>query len=309
MTVAGGYRLDVPRGSVDTFCFEDLVEAGRYGEALSLWRGAALFEWAEQPWARGIATRLEEERLAALECRLAQDIDAGLASLVIGEISAVVVEHPLRERLRVLLIRALYARGGRRRQSRRTCRLVGTWSTRWGLEPGAELRAVESAVLARDASLVPRPPRPAAAPPSPVPRWLDASVTLRKCAGRSGRPPRDADRAWWGGQDQARGRARPQRHPHPLTPSGSWSSPLFQRSPMSSPQWLGRSNWPSPRARVRSRLRLSVAATGTARPGHLRARGRGRGGTGHRTSCALPDVRIQTTTREPLRVPGEQIVP
>ena len=93
-TVTGGYRLDVPRGSVDAFRFEDLVQARRYGEALALWRGSALLEWADQPWARGIATRLEEERLAALESRLTQDIDAGLGSLVIGEISALVEEHP-----------------------------------------------------------------------------------------------------------------------------------------------------------------------------------------------------------------------
>ena len=78
-TVTGGYRLDVPRGSVDAFRFEDLVQARRYGEALALWRGSALLEWADQPWARAIATRLEEERLAALESRLTQDIDAGLA--------------------------------------------------------------------------------------------------------------------------------------------------------------------------------------------------------------------------------------
>jgi DNA-binding SARP family transcriptional activator len=48
-TVAGGYRLEVPRGSVDAFRFEDLVQARRYGEALALWRGAALLEWAELP--------------------------------------------------------------------------------------------------------------------------------------------------------------------------------------------------------------------------------------------------------------------
>jgi DNA-binding SARP family transcriptional activator len=86
---------------------------------LALWRGAALLEWAEQPWARAIATRFEEERLAALESRLTQDIDAGLASLVIGEIGALVDEHPLRERLRVLLVKALDAEGRTHQSGRR----------------------------------------------------------------------------------------------------------------------------------------------------------------------------------------------
>jgi Bacterial transcriptional activator domain len=45
---------------------------------------------------------LAEERLAALESRLAQDIGAGLPAVVIGEIGLLVEEHPLRERLRVL---------------------------------------------------------------------------------------------------------------------------------------------------------------------------------------------------------------
>jgi DNA-binding SARP family transcriptional activator len=168
-TVAGGYRLDVSRGSVDVFRFEDLVQARRYGEALALWRGAALAEWVEQPWARGIATRLEEQRLAALESRLAQDIDAGLASVVTGEIGALVEEHPLRERLRVLLVRALYATG-RQAEALEAYARARRYLVEEvvGLEPGADLRAVEAAVLAQDSTLVPAPPRPAAAPPLPV---------------------------------------------------------------------------------------------------------------------------------------------
>ena len=64
-------------------------------EALALWHGAALEEWAEQPWARANAARLEEMRLSAVEARLAQEIDAGLASAVLAELAALVEEHPL----------------------------------------------------------------------------------------------------------------------------------------------------------------------------------------------------------------------
>jgi predicted ATPase/DNA-binding SARP family transcriptional activator len=167
-TITGGYRLDVPRGCVDAFRFEDLVQARRYAEALALWRGAALQEWAEQQWARAAATRLEEERLAALESRLTQDIDAGLASLVIGELGALVEEYPLRERLRVLLIKALYATGRQAEALDAYAQARRYLVDEVGVEPGAELRAVEAAVLAQDSTLVPAAPRPAAAPPLPV---------------------------------------------------------------------------------------------------------------------------------------------
>ena len=110
-TSPGGSRSPAPRASTAPPRFDARSQARRYGDALALWRGAALLEWAEQPWARAIATRLEEERLVALESRLTLDIDAGFASLVIGELGALVEEHPLRERLRVLLVRALYAAG------------------------------------------------------------------------------------------------------------------------------------------------------------------------------------------------------
>jgi predicted ATPase/DNA-binding SARP family transcriptional activator len=167
-TITGGYRLDVPRGSVDALRFEDLVQARRYGDALALWRGTALLEWAEQPWARAIATRLEEERLAALESRLTQDIDAGLAAVVVGEIGGLVEEHPLRERLRVLLIKALYAAGRQAEALEAYAQARRHLVDEVGLEPGAELRAIEAAVLAQDSTLVPASPRAAAAPPLPV---------------------------------------------------------------------------------------------------------------------------------------------
>jgi predicted ATPase/DNA-binding SARP family transcriptional activator len=167
-TVPGGYRLDVRRESVDVERFEDLVRVRRYEQALALWHGAALEEWAEQPWARAYAARLEEMRLSAVEARLAQEIDAGLASAVLAELAALVEEHPLRERLRVLLVKALYA-VGRQADALAAYTLARRYlADEVGLEPGPELRAVEAAVLAQDSSLSAAPMRSAAAPPAPV---------------------------------------------------------------------------------------------------------------------------------------------
>src|SRR5262245_41901771 len=164
----GGYRLAVRRESVDAERFEDLVRARRYEEALALWHGAALEEWAEQPWARATAARLEEMRLSTVEARLAQEVDAGLASAVLAELAALVEEHPLRERLRVLLVKALYATGRQADALAAYTQARRYLADEVGLEPGPELRAVVAAVLAQDSSLLVAPIRSAAAPPAPV---------------------------------------------------------------------------------------------------------------------------------------------
>ena len=166
-TVPGGYRLDVMRGSVDAERFEDLVRARRYEQALALWHGAALEEWAEDPWARATAVRLEEMRLSAMEARLAQEVDAGRES-VLAEIAALVEEHPLRERIRILLVKALYAAGRQADALASYAQARRYLAEEVGLEPGPELRAVEAAVLAQDASLSAAPARSPAAPPAPV---------------------------------------------------------------------------------------------------------------------------------------------
>jgi predicted ATPase/DNA-binding SARP family transcriptional activator len=164
----GGYRLDVRRESVDAERFDDLLRARRYEEALALWHGAALEEWAEQPWAQATAVRLEEMRLSAVEARLAQEVDAGPASGVLAELAALVEEHPLRERLRVLLVKALYAAGRQADALAAYAQARRYLANEVGLEPGPELRAVEAAVLAQDSALLVTPTRSAAAPPAPV---------------------------------------------------------------------------------------------------------------------------------------------
>jgi predicted ATPase/DNA-binding SARP family transcriptional activator len=167
-TVPGGYRLDVMWGSVDAERFEDLVRARRYEQALALWHGAALEEWAEDPWARATAVRLEEMRLSTMEARLAQEVDAGRASAVLAELAALVEEHPLRERIRILLVKALYAAGRQADALAAYAQARRYLADEVGLEPGPELRAVEAAVLAQDASLSAAPARSSAAPPAPV---------------------------------------------------------------------------------------------------------------------------------------------
>ena len=169
----GGYVLSVDPDLVDAVRFEQLVgagqaalsrgeaaaAAGRFREALGLWRGPALADVCEvEPLARE-AARLEELRLAAVEGRIEADIELGLHAEVTGELESLVGEYPLRERLWRLLVLALY-RAERQADAlaayRRARELL---AAELGLEPGEELRRLEQAVLRQEVPAVPPPAR------------------------------------------------------------------------------------------------------------------------------------------------------
>jgi predicted ATPase/DNA-binding SARP family transcriptional activator len=166
-TRGGGYALEVPPDAVDLHRFEQLVAAGRakaatgdpahaivlFAEAESLWRGGALAEFAYEEFASAEVTRISELRLAAVEERLDIELQLGRHRVVIGELEALVAAHELRERLRGLLMVALY-RAGRQADALRIFqegrRILGE---ELGLDPGPELRQLEAAILAQDPSL------------------------------------------------------------------------------------------------------------------------------------------------------------
>src|SRR4051812_24767748 len=105
-TQAPGYVLRVDSSELDLARFERLsAEASRapppaagmrLREALGLWRGPALADLAYEPWAQTEIARLEELRLAALEARLEADLGSGQHANLVGELEALVAEHPLR---------------------------------------------------------------------------------------------------------------------------------------------------------------------------------------------------------------------
>ena len=123
-----GYRLVLGPGELDVAVFGDLAGRGReaaragdaaaarelFGQALGLWRGAALADAAPLCGRlAGEAARLEEARLAVTEERVGCDLALGRHGEVAGELAGLVAEFPLRERLAALLMTALY-RCGRR---------------------------------------------------------------------------------------------------------------------------------------------------------------------------------------------------
>ena len=184
VTRRNGYELRVGPDAVDVGRFERLVASGAPRDALELWRGPALDDVADEPFAGVEIRRLEELRLAALELAIEDDLAAGRHRAVVGELETLVAAEPLREHLHAQRMLALY-RCGRQadalaayRRSRRA--LVETI----GGEPGAELQRLHEAILRQDPSLELPAEEPADLPPE-----LDAGTPL---AGR------DADLEWLG---------------------------------------------------------------------------------------------------------------
>ena len=157
-----GYVLSIEPDEFDLLRFESLVAEARRAdlghasrllrEALELWRGPALAEFASEPFARLEAGRLEGLRLAALEERIEADLALGNHSDLIGELEMLIAEHPHRERLRAQLIVALY-RSSRQADALAVYRDARAALDELGIEPGAKLRELERQMLTQDASL------------------------------------------------------------------------------------------------------------------------------------------------------------
>ncbi|WP_304454088.1 BTAD domain-containing putative transcriptional regulator [Nocardiopsis sp. YSL2] len=174
-----GYRLRVDPGQVDADRFEDLVARARgadpaeaaalLGQALDLWRGPALADHADAPFAAPAIGRWEEMRLTALEDRARARLDLGEDAALVAELDELLGAEPLRERLRAAHMLALY-RSGRQTEALESYRrgrelLAGEI----GVEPGPELVRLHERILAqspdldRTAALVPAS-APATAP-------------------------------------------------------------------------------------------------------------------------------------------------
>src|SRR5262245_1350376 len=95
-TRAPGYLLRVDDGEVDLDRFTRLSEEGKPEEALRLWRGPPLSDFAYQRFAQTEIARLEELRIGCLEERIERDLAQGRWAELTGELEALVSEHPLR---------------------------------------------------------------------------------------------------------------------------------------------------------------------------------------------------------------------
>jgi len=166
-TRPGGYLVAADAGNLDLPRFEKLVSEGRsllaasdsagaraaLVEALALWRGAPLAEFAAESFARAEVARLEGLHAGALEARIDADLALGAHGALVPELEAVVARYPLREHLRGQLMLALY-RSGRQAEALQAYRDArSALVDELGIEPGRRLQELEQAILRQDPSL------------------------------------------------------------------------------------------------------------------------------------------------------------
>ena len=166
-TRSPGYVVQLGPDELDLHRFERLVDEGRsllarglaadasrrLHDALSLWRGPPLADFAYESFARTAIARLEEIRLAAVELRIEADLALGRHDELVGELETLVADHPLRERLRRYLMTALY-RSGRQAEALDAYQVARrALVDELGIEPSVALHELELAILRQDPSL------------------------------------------------------------------------------------------------------------------------------------------------------------
>ncbi|MBB5953580.1 putative ATPase [Saccharothrix tamanrassetensis] len=156
-----GYCLDLPPDAVDAHRFDRLARAARRAltsgdpatarrlgrEALDLWRGAALADVAGVPFAVGHVAGLEETRLAAFEDTAEADLACGPAQHLVADLTDLAARHPLRERLQALLLRALFAAGRPAEALAAYEDVRRRLADELGADPGPELRETYQEIL------------------------------------------------------------------------------------------------------------------------------------------------------------------
>jgi predicted ATPase/DNA-binding SARP family transcriptional activator len=191
-----GYRATVDPSAVDALVFAERIRTARaavanaaddggvrpthlqaYDDALALWRGDPLSDFALEPWATAEAARLTELRLTAMTERAQAALTLGRHLEVVADLEPVVARDPTLESLAGMLMLALYRSGRQADALDVYTRTREVLDESLGLEPSVSLRALHERVLRQDATLgaspdlVPSPTTAASVAPA-------ASVTM-----------------------------------------------------------------------------------------------------------------------------------
>jgi DNA-binding SARP family transcriptional activator/tetratricopeptide (TPR) repeat protein len=173
---APGYLLRADAVDIDLRRFDERCQAARLHlaanrpqaaaqaltEAAGVWSGTAL-DGIDCPFAETARAELDERRLRAIEERVGLDLDLRDPDDLVAELTGLVAAHPLRERLRGQLMTALN-RAGRQADALDSYRTYLRFlDETYGLAPGPELRALNTAILAAEPPAPVSPPAPSAA--------------------------------------------------------------------------------------------------------------------------------------------------
>ena len=178
VTRSPGYRLDADPGTIDARRFETLLDEATRGlregdatvgaeklrSAMALWRGPALSEFAYEEFAQSEIRRLTDLRLAGLEELAGVELAAGRSAQAMSVLETAIREDPLRERLRELLMVALY-RTGRHAEALRTYEAFrAKLAEELGLDPSPPLQRLQERILLHDPDLAPPATEPTTGP-------------------------------------------------------------------------------------------------------------------------------------------------
>ena len=165
VTEPPGYALS--GGRVDAAQFETMVaqaletapaeQVVLFDEALDLWRGVALAEFADDPWAQPEVARLDELRALAREARVQAKLDLGRHTEVVSELNGMIADYPLRDGPRRQMMLALAGSGRRTEALRCFQEYRQLLADEIGTEPGAELWQLDAEIAASDAAPIGSP--------------------------------------------------------------------------------------------------------------------------------------------------------
>ena len=164
VTRAPGYQLRVTASDTDALVFETMVRDGRKAfaegdpqgaarqltEALALWYGQPLADVPYTPLVEAEAERLAELRLEAIELRITAELECGRYAQAVPEVGRLLADHPLREGLWLLLMRALDGAGRHAEALEAYGRARTAIADQLGVDPGVELRRLYADLLAKD---------------------------------------------------------------------------------------------------------------------------------------------------------------
>ncbi len=199
---SGGYRLSIAEPAVDSLRFAALAEQARHAaatgefaaaldscdDALQLWRGPAYATLTDPGITEPVTARLAEVHGQLSELRIDALLATGDTERALPDLEILTAEYPFRERLWAQRMIAL-SRVGRPEEALNTFRRARTiLLEELGLEPGAELRELQRAIIARDLSVSPAP-RPLPTTPATPAAPTGAAPTVRTAgAARAARP-------------------------------------------------------------------------------------------------------------------------